>query len=537
VSTGAPPHLARTLVRLKVRLLANRARRSRSAKVQLVMSWVFALLMGSGLAFVVAAAGRFGKEEIDRPVLVIGATFLAFVWIVGPLLTFGTDETLDPGRLILFPLAPRALARGLLAASIIGPAPTVALLVCIGAVVGYASGGGWIVVPAAVLLIALCVTSARALSTSLAAQLTSRRGRDITIIIASVLALASQGIRFINFGAVSDELVDRVLAVLAWLPPGMLAQAVVDGRAGRTGVALLELLPAAVLVPVLLRAWARALDRSLTVVADGATPPSRRRSSAELPLIPARLGWLAHHPWGAVAARELRYVVREPRRKVVLANSVVLGLALAVWSALASGHDTRSVLLATTASYITVLNTANQIGIDGAARWMDVVAGDTARATLAGKNLAVTFQVLPMVAVIATIVAAFTGGWVFLPAALLLSLAGLGAGLGAGNVISVHLPVAPPPTDNPFAGRGAGQGCGTSLALAGCVLAQNILLAPVVAGAGITALLEPRLLLVVVPVAVAYGGVLWWLGLTHATGHLATHQAEILATVDPARAA
>jgi ABC-2 type transport system permease protein len=537
VSAAAPPGLTRTLVRLKLRLLSNRARRSTSARVQLLISSLVALLIGGGLAAGVAAVGWWGDERGGRAVLVLGATLLTLVWVLVPLLTFGTDETLDPSRLILFPLPPRALAKGLLAASLVGPAPAVAMIVCLGAVAGFVIGGGWVVVPAAVLLIALCATGARTLSTILAARLTSRRGRDLTIIVASLFGLAFQGVRFIRFDAVSTELLDQALDVLRWLPPGMLAQSVVDGRAGRLPLALAELVPPAVLIVVLVRVWARALDRSLTVVADGETPRTRRHADTELPLIPARLGWLAGRPWGAVTARELRYIARDPRRKVILLNSVVLGLGLALWSALAGGRDSRSVLVATMASYIAVLGTSAQIGFDGGARWMDVVAGDTARATLTGKNVAVTLQVLPLVAVIATIVAVLTDGWAYLPATVLLALAGLGAGLGTGNIISVRLPVAQPQSQNPFAGRGTGQGCGTSLALAACSLIQNVLLAPVAAGALVAVLVNPAWLVVVCPLAILYGAALWQIGLTHATRHLAAHQPEILATVDPVRAA
>jgi ABC-2 type transport system permease protein len=398
-------------------------------------------------------------------------------------------------------------------------------------------------VPAAVLLVLFCATAARTLSTVLAARLTSRRGRDLTVIVASLIGLSAQGVRFVRFESVTVDMVDRAVDALRWLPPGMLGQAVIDGRAGRLPLALAELVPAAVLIAVLWWAWARALDRSMTVVADGATAPVRRRGRSanperpDLPLIPARLPWLADRPWGAVTARELRYAAREPRRKVLLLNSVVIGAGLALWAALSRGHDSRAVLLATAASYIAVVNTINQVGVDGGARWMDVVAGDTARATLFGKNVAVALQIVPVVTLIAAVTAAITGGWALLPAAVVLSLAGLGAGLGVGNVVSVFFPVAPPSSQNPFASRGAGTGCGTMLAISLCVLAQNALLGPIAAAALIAAFVAPGWLAVVVPVAAIYGGGIWWAGLAVATPRLADRQAEILAIVDPVRGA
>jgi ABC-2 type transport system permease protein len=535
VSRDRAPTTTRTLIRLKLRLMANRARHSTSSRLQMLAAVLVALVAGGGFALLFAAVGLAGDERAARTALVLGAILLTLVWIVAPLMTFGSDETLDPARLVLLPLRPAALARGLLAASFVGPAPAVAVLAAAGAVIGYAGRGGWIVVPAAVLLLVLSATAARTLSTVLAAGLTSRRGRDATIIVGATLGLALQFVRFVRFDAVDAGVFDRIDDVARWLPAGMLGQAVIDARAGHLVTALAELVPAALLIPLLLRWWARALDRSMTVVSEGATVPTRHRSTASLPLLFERLPFLAAAPWGAVAAKELRYIAREPRRKVIAANSFVMGLALMLWPALAGGRDGRTVLLATTASYIAVLNSSNQFGFDGAARWIDVVAGDTARATLIGKNVAVALLILPIVTAIGVAGAAVTGGWGYLPATVLLAVAGLGAGLGTANVVSVRFPLRLPESQSPFAGRGSGQGCGRSTILFACVLVQNLLLVPIAVGAAVAALVNPGWLVIVAPLAVAYGAVLWWIGLTMATGWASSHQPELLAAVDPAR--
>jgi ABC-2 type transport system permease protein len=542
VTTGSPPRLARTLVRLKLRLLANRARRSLSARLQLAVASLFALLVGAGLGLAMVGAGLAGAgghERFARVALIGGATLLTLVWTLGPLLTFGVDETLDPARLVLLPLRPRSLVRALLAASFVGPAPTVGLLAGLGAVVGYAGGGGWpVAVPAVVLALLLSATAGRTLATVLAAGLTSRRGRDLTILVASVLGLALQGVRFVRFDQLDPDLVVRAADGLRWLPPGMLAQAVIDARAGRPALGLVELVPAALAVPLLLRWWARALDRSMTVVSDGASP-GRRRAGAHraLPLLFDRLPVIPATPWGAVAAKELRYARREPRRKVLILNSVVFGLAMALWATLGGGRDGRSVLLATVAGYIAVINSANQFGFDGAARWIDVVAGDTARATLVGKNVAQAVVIVPAVLVIAVVAAALTGGWVYVPSAVVLAVGGLGAGLGMADLLSAYAPVPLPASQNPFAGRGGGQGCVTSLTLAAGILALNVLLLPVGLGAFAAAAFAPRLVPLVAAGAVVYGGGLWWVGLTAAARRVSSHQSEILVAVDPRREA
>ena len=100
-------------------------------------------------------------------------------------------------------------------------------------------------------------------------------------------------------------------------------------------------------------------------------------------------------------------------------------------------------------------------------------------------------------------------------------------------MISVRFPLRLPESRSPFAGAGGGQGCSTGLVLTICLLAQNVLLLPVV-GAGLVSLaLGPAALLVTVPLALAYGGLLWWGGLTLATDYADDHQPELLALVSP----
>jgi hypothetical protein len=230
-------------------------------------------------------------------------------------------------------------------------------------------------------------------------------------------------------------------------------------------------------------------------------------------------------------------VARDPRRKILLVNSVLVGTCIPIWFAVTSSGSlrTRAVLLATLAGYVAVLASSNQFGLDGAAAWLDVVAGDNVGTVLVGKNVALVLEVLPVVVVVGTVVAAITGGWLFLPGAVLLGLAGIGAGLALANIASVRFPVQVPDSRNPFASNAGGQGCVTSLILASCALAQNILLIPVAVGGLLVAALGPAWFLVVAPLCLVYGGILWWGGLRMATSYGTAHQAEILARINPAR--
>jgi ABC-2 type transport system permease protein len=534
-ASGSGHGVPGTLVRLKLRLLVNRAKSSKGGVVQVLVACLLALTVGGIGALLALAAGLAHNPQINRDVIVLGATAIALGWAVLPLISFGSDESLDPARLVLFPLRKGPLMRGLLLTSFVGPAPATVVIIVMGAVIGYSSGIATVVVIVAMgLLLALSAATARTLTTALAAGLTSRRGRDAMIVLVSVLALSIQGLRFLHY---SSDFIEHLVDILRWLPPGMLGQSVIDARNGDLLLAIVELVPAAVLIPLLLGWWASALDRSMTVVTGGESKRRKHTEAGGLPLMFARLPFLDGRSWGAVAAKELRYVTREPRRKVTLVNSVLIGVGLPVYVAIRSGGESgsRAVLLATVSSYIAIIGSSNQFGLDGPAVWLDMVAGDTMRTVLVGKNVAVALEVLPIVTVVGAFVAAVTGGWIYLPAAILLASAGLGVGLATADVISVRFPFKLPENRSPFAGSGGGQGCTRSLILMGCALAQNVLLLPVVGAVAVAAFVGSVWLIVVVPLAVAYGAGMWIFGVHVATEWGRERSPEILIAVDPAR--
>jgi ABC-2 type transport system permease protein len=387
------------------------------------------------------------------------------------------------------------------------------------------------------LLALLCAATARALATLLAASLTSRKGRDLVVVIGAVFAVGVQLVRFIRFDKVQLRLVDHVSNVLRWLPPGMLGQAVFDARDGRWARGVVELLPALVLVPFLVIVWGRALERSLTVVSGGATKQRKADAGEEASaLAPHYARRLPAGPIGAVAAKELRYIGRDPRRRVNLAQIVVIGIGGPLYYAIRAQHAPQgAVLAASLAGYVAIVAAMNQFGFDGGALWIDIVAGNLVRAEIIGKNLALLVEVAPVVFVSSVVLAAFTGGWVYVPAALLLAFAGIGAGLAVANVVSVRYPQRLPETLSPFGGRASGQGCATVLIMALAMIVQAVLLAPVAVAAALCATFAPLALVVVAPACAVYGYGLWHAGVGIAERWAWWRQPELLLAVDARR--
>jgi ABC-2 type transport system permease protein len=317
----------------------------------------------------------------------------------------------------------------------------------------------------------------------------------------------------------------------------MVGQAVVDAGDGRLGIAMLQLLPAALLIPILLRVWARTLARSLTTVTgQSATERHAAGEGADLALLD-RLPVARPTPWGAVAARELRYLVRSPRHKAKLLNTVLFGAGVPLFLALRAGSSLSdsAVLLSTVAGYLVILDANNQFGADGPATWLDVVAGNTTRALLIGKNVATTVLVLPVIALVGVLLAAVSGGWAFLPGAIVLAQAALASGLAAANVISIRYPIKVPDTRNPWGGAGGGQGCATGAVVFACTVVQAVLVLPVALAGVVGIVAGPAWLLLSAPIALGYGVLLWWFGLRLAADFGRTHEPERIIAVDPAR--
>jgi hypothetical protein len=536
--TAAPP-IPVVLVGLKLKLLRNRSRQ-RGGALGMVLGAIGALAFGAfGFASTIAAAHN-DDPRIARAVVVIGATAVVLGWALLPLVTFGTDETLDPARLQLLPIERRPLLLGLLAASLVGYAPFAVLVTMVGVIAGYASGAGAIVtIFAVVILVVLAATTARALATSLASSLTSRRGRDAIVAFAAILGAGVQLIRFVHFIDIDAAWLDRVSDIVRWLPPGALGQAVIDSRTGHLARAFVELIPALVVIPVLLVVWGRTLERSLTVVTGGSTKiRGRGRTERRSSLFPRLLSFLPAKPWGAIAAKEIRYVTRDPRRRIVVGQLVLFGVGGPAWFALsARSLSPGSVLLASLAGYLALIGALNQFGFDGGALWLDIVAGNDIRAELLGKNAALLLQVIPVVLTGSVILAAVSGGWIYVPVALVIACAGLGAGLGVANVMSVRAPQRIPETRSPFGGGAGGDGCVTAVLLFLGMIAQGLLLVPVVVAAGITAAQAPAALVVVAPACALYGYVLWRTGVNRAVRWAWWRQPELLLAVDARRGA
>lgn len=537
----SPATAAKLFMRLKLRLLANSLRRGWQHVVALVLSVLMGIPAALTAAVVLALVLR-RFPEVGGP-LVVGCLVVLFVaWAVGPLVGFGTDETLDPSRLGLLPLGPAQLLAGMFAASVVGVGPLATLLVLAGVVAGMAppGPGAVVTVAAAVVHFALCLTFSRALTTALSRVLRSRRAQDLMILLGTVfggaVALLAQVPNLL--GEQLTRGVPRVLGsvadVLGLTPPGLAGRAMLEARDGNLLPAVAALLGAGAVVVLLGWWWRRSLQQ-LTTRAD---PESgRQREGRRVDLFPRWLSFLPRGPLGAIAAKELHYVLREPRLRANLVMVVVFAAALPLVAAFVDAlRSPELVLAALGLAWAGTVTSLNALGVDGRAYWIQAISGVGARTELAGRNLASALVSLVLVVASAVALAAVTGGWVYVPVTVCAAAALVGVMLGIGDVVSVRAPQPlPEGSANVWSTSTTGQGCGAVAIQSLAMLVQGIVLLPVAALVVVGIVAWPPALALACPVALAEGAAVWRLGRNLAAGWLDTHHAELVQMFDSAR--
>jgi ABC-2 type transport system permease protein len=530
--TAARPAKASSLVRLKWRLWRNGFRRGRGQVAAMVLGILFALALGVG-GFAGGMAARSATFVDHR----LGLTIAAFVaWvlaIIGPLVAGGIDDSLPLTNLTPYPIPRRTLAVGLLTASMIGPVALAVGIAILGAVIGASRSVVGVVLAAsagAVLYVTLLIT-ARLLPTLFARAMNSRKGRDAAVALASLAGLSGIAMQVIlRYLSGADGARLRSFGHIASLTPvGALGRAMVNGGQGHVGASLsglaVGLVGFAALLAVYLWALARMEEQSPSVDA-----PQKVRVSGS-PLFPSAIRWMPRTASGAVAARQVLFTLREPRRRVSMIMSVALGVVFPFLNNAGKGPNS-AVLFGAGASWLLVLSGINLFGMDGRALWLDLMSGASPTDLVRGRTLGTGIFALPMILVTSTTLAALTKGWAYLPAALLVGCASSLAGMGAAGLISVIAPMRVPEGTNPFAIKNSGQGCVAPLLGMLGLLAMTALLSPLAVALFVWRDHAPACAVVGL-IALPYGYLLWSVATKMAAGRLVQREPELIELVDP----
>jgi ABC-2 type transport system permease protein len=274
----------------------------------------------------------------------------------------------------------------------------------------------------------------------------------------------------------------------------MAAHAIADG--GVLGVA--EVVTVGLVVVTLGSMWMAALRRAM-VTADSSTQAGSVRRSRFDGLLPG--GAL-----GAVVAKELKYLRRDPRGRMGWLAAVGVSAVL-IFSMRLEG-TAMAVVPACGAGVLIGLQGANAFGIDGRALWMNAIVYSSPRdlrTDFAARHLAASLVASPLLAALSLTAALVAGHSLLALAALLVSAGILQIAFGVGAVTSVVLPYTYPERINAFSSAAPGQGGVAFAGSFGAMLVTGVLALPVT----LPVLLGPVWLsAAALPygLAVAYGG-------------------------------
>lgn len=342
---GEPSRL-RTLLALRARLTWRQFSAERGRLFGLILSLLILLPLAIGAGVASALGYLYLPEPWPSQLLAAVLAGLWLVWIVLPLTAFSLNEGMDITRLLIYPI-PR---RELIAATLLGTlfdAPTYIMLPLFLAIVaGWATSPALILLPPVFLVAhAQMIFSSQSAVTALGGILSSRRVRDVFLIIGAIVGsscyLLQRALQSLlqRFVAPEQLLALRVLPVLRWTPPGSLAQAIVAADAGAWGDALLWFGYGLLWAFLLGAFWWRLTSRLVTgggflfqlggSRARAQKQPRARRATRSWGWIPADLQELMR--------KELRLIWRTPQRRIALLQGLIFPLIFVGMSALDSG--------------------------------------------------------------------------------------------------------------------------------------------------------------------------------------------------------
>ena len=400
--------------------------------------------------------------DVRSPLMLTAGAVLVLVWTFGSVLFFAMDDSVSPQRLVLFPLRSRDLLVPLLVSDLLTLPGVFTLLVCCGFMIGWATDPLLTItgIASTVLGVVTGMLAGRILVTSLSRWLAARRSRDLLYVVLLLGLIAiSWGGPLLSRGMfnldLNREAIELVGDAAGWSPMGWAWSLPADLAAGRSGVAALRLALALVLLAAMIWLWSRQLDRALTSPLPSAGGGAPTVSSPWLDRL------FPPNPAGAIAARNLRYLRRDPRRfasvLVIMATPFFVVFMNMV-------RDEKLIpeflwLVAALATWMGGISALQDTPMDGSALWLHAVSGIRGFEDRLGRLMANSLIYGGTFAMTMVLASTLLGAWGVFPFAFGLGLGTLIANQGMSLLISSFLNgTAPPPGTNPFASTSKGQG-------------------------------------------------------------------------------
>ncbi len=448
-----------TIMRLHWALMLATMRKS----TVMLVSYIIVAILGAGvivgsvvLGFMVGPliGGVDGVAwRMLRAAMVSGGTFTTVLVIIVQIMYFGQGTALSPQKFELYGIDDHVLVGGLFLSGLTGSATIWGALVMLGLVPIYQSAGitgiasGIIAVPLAI----ITMLALSKLVVSLLTTLTNSSKNKSTIYIITILlfTLLCQVPNMMINGQDAEHFSLGMFTVFAdvfsWTPLGAAFQLPFDMVAGTWGLAALRLL-------ILVATWAVChfgclwclkKDRTITGSA------TRVASSKGVGLFST----MPDSPSGAISARLLTYLRRDPRQAPIVCMPLLFVVIFAVQSQGESVMVWQSVILA---GFFLVLIEGNGLSYDGRGFAMEVISGVRGVDDRHGRVRVYTGMLIAYIAILMVVVYVITGDWRSVEGLTLGAVFGcvglcLGfCGLGLAEVVSCIFMYPVPSISRPF---------------------------------------------------------------------------------------
>lgn len=535
----------KALLRTRARLTLRQFLRERGRIVGLLLSlFLFVpLILGAAVG---TAIGYFTLPD-PWPAQLLGIVLVALwlAWIALPLVAFNLNEGMDLTRLLVYPIARRDLVAAMILGTLFDYPTYFMLPLFLAILVGW---GGTVALPVVLLALLLgygqMIFSSQLLLAAAGGILSSRRFRDVAIILTALLGsscyLLQQAAAELFSRYISPEQLQtlRPLLLLQWLPPGAAARAIERATAGAWPAALVWLLYATAWTLLLGWIWWRLTLRLVTgggfLLNLPARSPRPRAAAAEPAEHPGRrpFAWLPADV-AALTRKELQTAWRTPRRRVALLQGLFMPLALAGFVLFSGGiPDAFPPWLGLTLPFYALFSTwmiaQNSLGWEGQGLSTLLLTPVPRARICRAKGLALgilgLLPILPLGVVMLVLVPS-----TFTIAGLLAAFAAVLVALGVTGVASVLFPF-PVRLEGARTQTRTGGGCVSGLANGLLVpAAVGILSFPLILPLGLSYWFElPALSLAGSALGILYGLALFWFGTGWAGRLLQQREPEVI---------
>ncbi|MGB3412669.1 MAG: hypothetical protein WBA45_15910 [Microthrixaceae bacterium] len=531
------PHAVRALLALKVALLVGALKGSTQQRIQVAISTLLSIVFGISAVVVLSLLGN-RQQAADAGLIIVLLLPVASIGVGLLSAATGVEATIDARHLATEPLTPAELGIGMLATAMVGPPGVLALLAGVGVFLGWRTGEPVDVVILLVAIVGWLLTMlllSRTFANALGAWATGRFRQlaQAGATLAALLAWVATQVIANDPDSWDHARLVSLSGVAKWTPPGQLGVAI--STTGRPFEALVHLVLGFSWLPLLV--WASVASTHRLVLSSPRPGSDGRRMRTARVGLRTSLGFMPAGPVGAIAVRTLRTKLRTPRQAVNTITALVVGAGVFLIGPVFSGGitDGRLVMLGGVLHFAVLFDGNNSFGVDGPALWMEIQAGADARILVRAKALSSIVVMIVPALVIPSGLAAISGGWEWLPAALLLGIGSVLAAAGVSVGTAAIAPVAMPESPNPLASGDTGQGClaGMTLALGMFVLA--VASAPVGLGVLVASGHSALVTTLVALGAPLTGVVMLWAGTRVAQWRLTGRESELVQHITPAR--